>query len=266
LKLHPDKTRLLPFRRSAKESKKGKGPVTFDFLGFTVHWRRNRKGGWVLGFKTRKARLRRAIVATNDWCRRHRHLPVKVQQAALTRRIQGHFNYFGVNGTFEVWCKCYMRRHGPGANGSAVGVSGRVSTGNGSRIYYGSSCSLSSESECRYGPCLHEPLQRRSRMVEISLSGSGEGPGAGQRPGLLYLGVHPEVSSQGAVPVFRKLAEQKESRVEEGHVMLDHVHMMLSIPPKLAVSHIVGYIKGKSAVHIARTYEGKQHNYVGHHF
>ena len=66
--------------------------------------------------------------------------------------------------------------------------------------------------------------------------------------------------------VFRKLAEQKESRVEEGHVMLDHVHMMLSIPPKLSVSHVVGYIKGKSAIHIARTYEGKQRNYVGHHF
>ena len=67
-------------------------------------------------------------------------------------------------------------------------------------------------------------------------------------------------------PVFRKLAEQKESRVEEGHIMVDHVHMMLSIPPKLSVSHVVGYIKGKSAIHIARTYEGKQRNYVGHHF
>ena len=67
-------------------------------------------------------------------------------------------------------------------------------------------------------------------------------------------------------PVFRKLAEQKECRVEEGHVMVDHVHMMLSIPPKLSVSHVVGYIKGKSAIHIARTYEGKHRNYVGHHF
>ena len=67
-------------------------------------------------------------------------------------------------------------------------------------------------------------------------------------------------------PVFRKLAEQKASRIEEGHVMVDHVHMMLSIPPKLAVSHVVGYIKGKSAIHVARTYEGKQRNYVGHHF
>jgi putative transposase len=51
--------------------------------------------------------------------------------------------------------------------------------------------------------------------------------------------------------VFRKLAEQRESRVEEGHLMPDHVHMMLSIPPKYAVSQVVGYIKGKSAIHLA---------------
>lgn len=67
-------------------------------------------------------------------------------------------------------------------------------------------------------------------------------------------------------PIFRKLAEQKESRIEEGHMILDHVHMMLSIPPKLSVSHVVGYIKGKSAIQIARTYEGKRRNYVAHHF
>jgi REP element-mobilizing transposase RayT len=54
-------------------------------------------------------------------------------------------------------------------------------------------------------------------------------------------------------PVFRTLTEQRESRVEEGHVMPDHVHMILSIPPKYSVSQVVGYIKGKSAIHIART-------------
>ena len=53
-------------------------------------------------------------------------------------------------------------------------------------------------------------------------------------------------------PVFRRLAEQKESRIEEGHILADHVHMLLSIPPKLAVSSVVGYLKGKSAIHIAR--------------
>jgi hypothetical protein len=62
LTLHPNKTRLLPFRRPAKGMKEGKGLATFDFFGFTLHWRRNGNGGWVLRFKTRKARLRRAIV------------------------------------------------------------------------------------------------------------------------------------------------------------------------------------------------------------
>ena len=56
--------------------------------------------------------------------------------------------------------------------------------------------------------------------------------------------------------VFRRLAEQKECRVEEGHTQSDHVHMLLSIPPKYAVAHVVGYLKGKSAIHIARTYLG----------
>jgi putative transposase len=54
--------------------------------------------------------------------------------------------------------------------------------------------------------------------------------------------------------VFRKLALQKESRIEEGHLMLDHVHMMISIPPKYAVSQVIGFIKGKSAIHLARAY------------
>lgn len=98
LTLHPDKTRLVPFRRPPTRQVGGKGPATFDFLGFTLHWRRSRGGRWGMWCKTRHARLRRAIQAVADWCRRYRHLPVKVQHAALTRRIQGHFNYFGVNG------------------------------------------------------------------------------------------------------------------------------------------------------------------------
>ena len=66
--------------------------------------------------------------------------------------------------------------------------------------------------------------------------------------------------------VFRTLAEHKESRVEEGHLMSDHVHMMLSIPPKYAVSQVVGFIKGKSAIHIARTFGERKRNFVGQHF
>lgn len=66
--------------------------------------------------------------------------------------------------------------------------------------------------------------------------------------------------------VFRRLAEQKESRIEEGHLMIDHVHMMIAIPPKYAVSQVVGYIKGKSAIHLARVYGDRKRNYAGQHF
>jgi putative transposase len=66
--------------------------------------------------------------------------------------------------------------------------------------------------------------------------------------------------------VFRQLAAQKESKVEEGHLLPDHVHMLLSIPPKYAVSNVVGYIKGKSAIHMARTYGERKRNYVGQSF
>lgn len=66
--------------------------------------------------------------------------------------------------------------------------------------------------------------------------------------------------------VFRELARQKESRIEEGHLQGDHVHMLLSIPPKYAVAQVVGYLKGKSAIHIARTYGGRLRNFVGEHF
>ena len=66
--------------------------------------------------------------------------------------------------------------------------------------------------------------------------------------------------------VFRRLAEQKESRIEEGHLMPDHVHMMISVPPKYAVSQVIGFIKGKSAIHVARVYGENRRNFVGQHF
>ena len=66
--------------------------------------------------------------------------------------------------------------------------------------------------------------------------------------------------------LFRRLAAQKESRIEEGHLLPDHVHMMIAIPPKYAVSQVVGYIKGKSAIHVARQYGENRRNFVGQHF
>jgi group II intron reverse transcriptase/maturase len=100
LTLHPDKTRLIPFERPST-GQTGKGPGTFDFLGFTLYWRRTRRGRWQMFCMTRRARLRKAIQTVSDWCRDHRHWSVADQHAALTRRIQGHMNYFGVNGNMR---------------------------------------------------------------------------------------------------------------------------------------------------------------------
>ena len=66
--------------------------------------------------------------------------------------------------------------------------------------------------------------------------------------------------------VFRRLAEQRESKILEGHLMLDHVHMLILVPPKYAVSQVVGFIKGKSAIHLARVYGERKRNFVGQHF
>lgn len=67
-------------------------------------------------------------------------------------------------------------------------------------------------------------------------------------------------------PVLRELAEHRESEILEGHMLGDHVHVMMSVPPKYAVSQVVGYMKGKSAIHIARNYMGRKRNFRGQHF
>ena len=66
--------------------------------------------------------------------------------------------------------------------------------------------------------------------------------------------------------VFRELARQRESQILQGHLCADHVHMHISIPPKYAVAQVIGFIKGKSAIHIARTFGGRARNFVGEHF
>lgn len=120
LTLHPDKTRLLAFIRPMKGTTR-RCPVTFDFLGFTHYWRRTRGGAWMLWCKTRRARLARAIRSITEYCRSHRHDPVKAQHAALVRRLRGHFNYFGVSGNLRslrclleearrIWRKWLSRR------------------------------------------------------------------------------------------------------------------------------------------------------------
>jgi RNA-directed DNA polymerase len=101
LTLHPKKTRSFPFQ--APRDGDGEGSATFDFLGFTLHWQRAKGSGrWRMAFRTRGARLRRAMKDASEWCRRHRHDPVKEQHQALTRKLNGHYNYYGVNGNTEA--------------------------------------------------------------------------------------------------------------------------------------------------------------------
>jgi group II intron reverse transcriptase/maturase len=98
LTLHPDKTRLIDFRKPSRDQTGGKGPSSFDFLGFTLYWKRGKTGNWSFTCKTRRGRLARSIKAVYDWCRGHRHLSIEEQHVALKRRVQGHINYFGVQG------------------------------------------------------------------------------------------------------------------------------------------------------------------------
>jgi group II intron reverse transcriptase/maturase len=101
LRLHPEKTRLVDFRRPGRKQQDGKGVSTFDFLGFTFHWRRTRRGVWVPDLRTRTASLHKAQKAIADFCRRQRHKPIRVQHAGLVARIRGHFNYFGIQGNYH---------------------------------------------------------------------------------------------------------------------------------------------------------------------
>lgn len=121
LSLHPEKTRLVQFGRPMPGQKRAR-TGTIDFLGFTAFWHKSRKGAWILGMKTRKASFRKAVKAISQWCRRHRHLPLEEQHAALNRRLNGHDNHFAVNGNYRslsrlrhevrrVWFKWLKRRH-----------------------------------------------------------------------------------------------------------------------------------------------------------
>jgi len=100
LRLHPEKTRLLDFRRP-RGPKPPKGR-SFDLLGFTHFWAKSRKGRWVVKHKTSKSRFARAIKKVALWCKRHRHQPVAVQHQALTAKVRGHYQYFGITGNYRA--------------------------------------------------------------------------------------------------------------------------------------------------------------------
>lgn len=122
LVLHPDKTRLVPFRRPDRDDRPGgDGPGTFDLLGFTHYWGMSRKGNWVVKKRTAKNRLSRTLRRIGEWCRRHRHDDVESQHRALVQKLRGHYAYFGVtsNGasiarvwyeTTKLWRKWLCRR------------------------------------------------------------------------------------------------------------------------------------------------------------
>ena len=121
LTIHPDKTRLIRFHRPRNNNDSRPKPDSFDLLGFTFHWKKSRKGQWVVGQTTAPDRLARSVRAISDWCRRHRHLPVRDQHAALVRKVRGHCQYYGVRGnsnsleafkhwTVRAWHKWLGRR------------------------------------------------------------------------------------------------------------------------------------------------------------
>jgi group II intron reverse transcriptase/maturase len=109
LELHPDKTRLVDFRRPDRFAPAGAGggPGTFDLLGFTHHWGKARSGKWVVKQRTAKDRFRRALKRVADWCREHRHDDIRAQQEALARKLRGHYGYFGITGNSRVIGRFY---------------------------------------------------------------------------------------------------------------------------------------------------------------
>jgi RNA-directed DNA polymerase len=121
LTLHPDKTRLVPFRRPDRDDRGDDGPGTFDLLGFTHYWALSRNGKWVVKKRTAKDRFSRTLRRIGEWCRAHRHDDVEAQHRAISQKLRGHYAYFGVTGnndalariwyeTTAIWRKWLSRR------------------------------------------------------------------------------------------------------------------------------------------------------------
>ena len=128
LTVHPEKTRLIPFRRPPSgPARKGQPPAeppgTFDLLGFTHYWARSRKGMWVVKRKTAPSRFTRAVTKIAQWCHIHRHHPIAEQHQTLCQKLRGHFAYYGITGNsialarfrqavLRVWWEWLGRRRG----------------------------------------------------------------------------------------------------------------------------------------------------------
>jgi group II intron reverse transcriptase/maturase len=107
LTLHPEKTKLIEFRRPDRRAllvSRGAShrPGTFDLLGFTHYWGKSRLGKWVVWRSTAKDRFRRALRRIADWCRKHQHDDLRVQQQVLAQKLMGHYEYFGITGNSKA--------------------------------------------------------------------------------------------------------------------------------------------------------------------
>jgi group II intron reverse transcriptase/maturase len=107
LTLHPDKTRLVPFRRPDRLRRPFVGgdeprPGSFDLLGFTHFWGLSRNGRWVVKRKTAKSRFSRALRRVAEWCWKNRHLPLAVQHRTLVQKLRGHCGYYGITGNGDA--------------------------------------------------------------------------------------------------------------------------------------------------------------------
>ena len=110
LRLHPEKTKLVNFcRPSYDETQNVEKPGTVEFLGFVHYWGKSRRGFWVIKQKTQKKRLCNGIRKFTDYCKRHRHKPVAVQQYDLSLKMRGHYSYFGITGNYRALAMYYRR-------------------------------------------------------------------------------------------------------------------------------------------------------------
>ena len=100
LSIHPEKSRLVQFNRPYW--KRGKGPGSFAFLGFTHYWAKTLRGGWTIKRKTQGKRLSRFMSGIGEWCKGHRHEPLADQQRMLSCKLRGHYQYYGVRGNFKM--------------------------------------------------------------------------------------------------------------------------------------------------------------------
>jgi len=108
LTLHPEKTRLVPFRRPDRGNGSSGRPGTFDLLGFTHYWGLSRKGLWVMKCLTARDRFGRTLRRIREWCRLHRHDDVQTQQRALARKLLGHYGYFGVTSNYRALTRLFL--------------------------------------------------------------------------------------------------------------------------------------------------------------